>query len=371
MPTEPGSEAPVDSSSQAANWLVVRAARKRRWGGEIRRQLIFKELAEQTRARQFDTWGQMRRYITGRLYPPFMRPNRLGRHLAASEQPHAYHMPWIVEKTDPVVVAIYDDPVAQTRALGVDLTPEREAEMERRRSLAMSSFRWLVVPTRSFAEMAGLDMDRVIVGGNGTITEHVRPGPWPDVPSIGFASGAAPGRGIEALIEASRMVRSSWPDLRLYLWLVATSPDGELYVERLRTELRDDPWIKIGPVGYAHLGPALAKATILTIPHPANEYMDVALPVKLLDSMAAGRPLVVTPRRETAAIVERTGTGLITRGDAPADLADSFNQLLSDEALARRLGATAREVAVREFDWGIVGARIAGDVLQREADLHR
>ena len=45
--------------------------------------------------------------------------------------------------------------------------------------------------------------------------------------------------------------------------------------------------IEIGPVGYAHLGPALAKATILTIPHPANEYMDVALPVKLLDSMAA------------------------------------------------------------------------------------
>ena len=99
--------------------------------------------------------------------------------------------------------------------------------------------------------------------------------------------------------------------------------------------------------------------------------MDVALPVKLLDSMAAGRPLVVTPRRETAAIVERTGTGLITRGDAPADLANSFNHLLSDEALAKRLGATAREVAVREFDWGVVGARIAGEVLQREADLGR
>ncbi len=368
MPTESGSEHDGDSGSGAPAWLVVRGARKRRWGGEIRRQLIFKRLGEQTRARQFDTWGQMRRYITGRLYPPFMRPDRLGRHLAASEQPHAYHMGWITEKTDPVAVAIYDDPVAQTRALGVDLPPEREAEMERRRALAMSSFRWLVVPTRSFAEMAGLDMDRVIVGGNGTVTDHVRPGPWPNVPSIGFPSGAAPGRGIETLVEASRMVRSAWPELRLFLWLIATSPDGERYVERLRTELRDDPWITIGPVGYRHLGGALARATILTIPHPANDYMDVALPVKLLDSMAAGRPLVVTPRRETVAIVERAQSGLVTRGDAPADLADAFSQLLGDEALAHRLGAAGRKAAVEQFDWTVVGDRIAHEVLRRETE---
>ncbi len=235
-------------SGPARHWLVVRASRERRWGGEIRRQLIFKQLAERTDAQTFDTWGQMRRYITGRFYPSFIRPNRLGRPLAASEQPYVYHMPWILEKTDPAVVAIYDDPVAQTRALGVGLTPEREAELERRRSLSMSSFRWYVVPTASFAEMTGLDPARVIVGGNGTLSDHVRPGPWPTVPSIGFVSGAAPGRGIEALIEASRLVRSSWPELRLFLWLIATSPDGERYVDHLRAGLHGDPWVTIGPV---------------------------------------------------------------------------------------------------------------------------
>ncbi len=95
--------------------------------------------------------------------------------------------------------------------------------------------------------------------------------------------------------------------------------------------------------------------------------MDVALPVKLLDSMAAGRPLVVTPRIETAAIVERTGSGIVTGGDAPADLADGFYRLLRDEKLAHRLGAAAREAAVHEYDWRVVGNRIADEVLRREA----
>ena len=364
MPPEPESEL---AAGPNRDWLMVRASRERRWGGEIRRQMIFKRLAERTDAKTVDTWGQLRRYVSGRWWPPFIRPNRLGRPLAASEQPHAYHLAWITEMTDPAVVAIYDDPVAQTRALGASLSPEREAELERRRRGAMSAFRWYVAPTASFASMAGLDPDRLIIGGNGTISDLVRPGPWPDQPSIGFVSGAAPGRGIENLIEASRLVRSSWPDLRLFLWLVATSPEGERYVAGLRTATSGDPWISIGPLEHAHLGAGLAQATIMTIPHPANEYMDVALPVKLLDSMAAGRPIVVTPRLETAAIVERYGVGIVTAGDAPADLADAFNRLLGDEAQVRRLGAAAREAAVRDFDWRVVGDRIADEVLRREA----
>jgi glycosyltransferase involved in cell wall biosynthesis len=206
----------------------------------------------------------------------------------------------------------------------------------------------------------------VIVGGNGTLTDEVRPGPWPTVPSIGFVSGAAPGRGIEPLVEACRLVRSSWPDLRLYLWLVATSPSANEYLDELRTRVRGEPWITIGAVPHAGLGEALARATILCIPHPANEYMDVALPVKLLDSMAAGRPLVVTPRRETAAIVERYGAGLVTGGDEPADLAVAFERLLGDEVLAQRLGAAGREAALQEFDWKVVGDRIATEILARE-----
>jgi glycosyltransferase involved in cell wall biosynthesis len=359
-------------ADQRAKWIVVRAGEQRRWGGEIRRQEIFGGLAARTGASVVDGWPSLRRTILGGRRKRILR--RIGfaprspalRPLAASEQAPPSWLDWLPDHVDPAVVTIYDDTVLQAQALGFELPPGRAEEMTLRRARNEKVFRWLVVPTASFGEFIGLDMDRVIVGGNGTVASRVRPGPWPDVPSIGIASGAAGGRGLEALIEAARMLRGSIPELRLHLWLAATSTSGVDYIEQLRSQIAADPWIEIGHAPYEQLGETLAAATVLTIPSPATEYSDVALPVKLFDSMAAGRPLVVTPRREMAAMVEKYGIGVVSKGDDPASLADALATLLNDEALAREMGARARATAEREFDWPIVGDRIADEVLRRE-----
>lgn len=357
--------------STAPRWVVVRAGEQRRWGGEIRRQEIFGRLAERTGAAVVDGWPAFRRAILGGRLRRLA--NRVGlarpdptRKLAASEQAPASWLDWIPGNVDPTVVTIYDDGVLQAKAIGVELAPGRVEELSLRRARNERLFRWLVVPTASFAEFIGLDMDRVIVGGNGTVASRVRPGPWPAVPAIGIASGAAPGRGIEALVEAARMLRATVPELRLYLWLAGTSAGGDAYVERLRTETAGEPWVEIGRAPYERLGETLAAATVLAIPSPATEYSDVALPVKLFDYMAVGRPQVVTPRREAADLVTRHRVGAVAGGDDAASLAAALAPFLTDEALAREVGERAREAAEREFDWPIVGGRIADAILRRE-----
>jgi glycosyltransferase involved in cell wall biosynthesis len=104
---------------------------------------------------------------------------------------------------------------------------------------------------------------------------------------------------------------------------------------------------------------------VLAVPHPPGAYMDAALPVKLFDSMAAGRPLVVTPRREMAALVERHGAGLVAAGDRAEDLAAALARVLEDPELGRRLGAAARAAAEEEYDWRVIGRRVAEEVLRR------
>ena len=94
--------------------------------------------------------------------------------------------------------------------------------------------------------------------------------------------------------------------------------------------------------------------------------MDVILPVKLFDSLAAGRPLVVTPRRETAAIVEPYDVGIASRDDHPASIAEALVRVLADPELAHQMGAAARSLAEREFDWPVLGDRIADEILRRE-----
>lgn len=345
----------------------------RRWGGDLRRGNLLRGLADRTgagviygfSARKLRHFVGLGPWIAPVPLPFVQRSGPLPR-LASSEQLRP-DMAMIARRvTRPVAVAVYDDPIAQTAALGIKMPAERERYYRHRRAANLGTFPWLIVPSRSFAELAGLDLERVIVAGNGTDASHIRPGPWPSDPTVGMVSGAAPGRGIEALIQAATLVRTRVPELRLLLWLVATGPESEAYLADLEESTRSTPWITVGNAPYGSLGAALEQATILTIPHPAGDYMDVALPVKLFDSMAAGRPLVVTPRVETRAIVERHGAGIVTDDDSAEALARALESVLADEAQARAMGRAARAAAEQFYDWPVVGGKVASEILARE-----
>jgi len=347
-------------------WVVFRPRSERRWGGELRRHYIFAELAIETEARVIHYWRQLER-LDGRCPLSVMRRRRpRGRPwFVSSEQPPARAFEAIRRLTQPLAVAIYDDPVAQSEALGVDLGDDRKAELQARLRESIAGFALYVVPTSAFADLVSLDSSRVIVAGNGTDTARIAPGPMPADPTVGFVSGAAPGRGIETLVAAVRELRATGLPVRLRLWLVATSQSSERYLADLRVALAGEGWVTIESAPYERLGHALAGATVLCVPHPPSPYMDAALPVKLLDSMAAGRPLVVTPRTETAAIIRRHGAGIVAGGDRPEDLAAALLEVLSDAALAQRLGAAGRRAAELHYDWQIVGKRLAHELIAR------
>lgn len=261
------------------------------------------------------------------------------------------------------VLDVHDHPLLQRQALGAATTPDEAAALGRRYAENLARFELLVVPSLSFGQLAGIEAARQIVAPNGTDADHIRPRPFPERPVVGLVSGAAPGRGIEHLIAAVELVRASIPELELCLWLAAERNDP--YLASLRAATANRSWIKIERASYEDLPDALARATVLTVPHPPGDYMDSALPVKLFDSMAAGRPVVVTPRREMAAVVRAHGAGLVAAGDRVEDFADALLVVLQDSALARQLGAAARRAAESHYDWRIIGARLADTVLAR------
>lgn len=337
---------------------------RRRWGGDLRRALIFHGLARATGALEAQGWGHTAVRDAVRAVAGLPLPWRRKPRLAAGEFLSEGAIAQARRSTRPVVLDVHDQPIAQAEALGRRLEPSARAAAAARFDRNVATFPLLTVPSASFAELAGIAPDRVIVAPNGADATAVTPGPFPAEPAIGMVSGAAPGRGIEALVEAARLLRAEVPELRLLLWLVAPDDVAATYLAALRAAA-PEPWIEIGAVEYEDLGPALARTTVLAIPHPANAYMDVAVPVKLLDSMAAGRPVAVTPRLETRRIVESAGAGVVAAGDAASDLATAILPLLRDPALAARLGANGRAAVERDFDWAIIGRRVADEVLAR------
>jgi hypothetical protein len=192
---------PATPPRPSSPWLVVKSGQDRRWGGEIRRQEIFGVLADRTGARVLHGWSEVWTSIVGSRVRRIRRVVGLPAgdadlRLAASEQIPPRLLRALPHRIEPVTVAVYDHGILQAEALGVTLTRDRRRRIEDTLRANQDRFRWLLVPTRSFADYAGLDPRRIIVGGNGTVTDIVRPGPWPDGPAVGMAAGAAPGRGI-------------------------------------------------------------------------------------------------------------------------------------------------------------------------------
>ncbi|HEY5629307.1 MAG TPA: glycosyltransferase [Candidatus Limnocylindrales bacterium] len=353
-----------------APWLVLREGERRRWGGDLRRRFLFDGIVERFHARVEDEWRpKALRQALGELRAqqlhPLAHPRRLWvrrPRVASTELLDEVQLATLAQLAQSWVVDVHDDPVEHGRGLGMALPAEEEARLQRWKTTNLEAFRWHVAQSPSFVTLAGMDPARTLIAPNGCETAHFRVLPAPVEPVVGFVSGAAPGRGIELLVEAAALARSEVPDLRLRLWLVATGASSQAYLDGLVASVADRPWIELGSASYADLPAALGSASVLVVPNQPTPYWETVLPIKLFDSMAAGRPLVVTPRTEMAAVVERHRAGVVTRGDAAADMAEALVRLCHDAALRASLGANARLAAEREYDWRVIGARLAEEL---------
>ena len=344
-------------------WLLVGVPERLTAGGSLRAGHLMRALGERTRASVLESWGRRGLPALGwrvaRLSGAWRRPLAVG---STQLFPDAA-LVLLRGRVRGRLLDLHDHPRLQQEALGIALPAATARAFDMLVTRNVEAFSLLAVPSASFAELCRLPADRVIVATNGTDPSHIVPGPEPDAPVVGFVSGAAPGRGIELLVEAMERVRASVADARLNLALQPTGPASHAYLAHLRADLAARSWIRMASVPYGDLPAFLAQAAVLAIPHPPHAYLDVATPVKLFDSMAAGRPLAVTPRIETARIVRDRDAGLVSSGESAEAVADVIIELLADPARRRRLGENGRRAAVEAYDWRHISDRVADAVL--------
>jgi glycosyltransferase involved in cell wall biosynthesis len=342
-----------------SRWAVVGVPDALRHGGDLRASHLFRNLIDRTNALSFYRPDVHLASRAARHLPSLMP----GVNVAAAELLPQASVPLARRLTRLRVLDLHDHPVLQAEAIGLPLDHMERARQQRLTHSNIRAFERVVVVSETFADLAEVPAIQRITIPNGTDTRVITPGPWPTRPRIGFVSGAAPGRGIEVLIEAARLVRQHLPDVELKLGLAATGKHSEAYLAAIKQAVAGDSWVHISAVPYPALSQYLADTTVLAIPHPAHPYIDSAVPVKLLDSMAAGRPLVVTPRLETSRIVSDAQAGIVTASDTPDDIASALTACLEDGLGQKAFGQNARIAAEQRYDWQILAKRLADVVL--------
>jgi glycosyltransferase involved in cell wall biosynthesis len=116
----------------------------------------------------------------------------------------------------------------------------------------------------------------------------------------------------------------------------------------------------------------LGAADVVAIPSVVDSRGNVdGLPNTLLESMAAGRPIVATRVGGIPdTVADGDGALLVPGGDAGA-LREALNRLAGDKALRERLGSGARSRALAEFPWSKTTARFLECYAQAAAlDAH-
>ena len=202
----------------------------------------------------------------------------------------------------------------------------------------------------------GYSSETIVVIPNGVDLTRFAERPDPDrlraelglpaaTPLVGSVGRISKVKGLEHFLEAAAMLAPRFPDAR-FLVVGQANADEHEYENLLK--VRADQLGLTGRVIFTGLRsdvPAVMASLTVSVMPSLNE----ALSNSLLESMAAGVPLVATRVGGTAeAVVDGVSGLLVEAGDSEA-LADSIARLLDDPPLALRLGRAARNTIEEQF----------------------
>jgi glycosyltransferase involved in cell wall biosynthesis len=161
-------------------------------------------------------------------------------------------------------------------------------------------------------------------------------------------------QGLDVVLEAAKLTRN--PEI-LYV-LVGDGADKAALIAKAEAEGISN--VRFLPIQPTSTLPALLNLVYATVvPLKRLELFKAALPSKLFDSMAAGRPIVAPLWGEAAALVETAACGLVVEPEDAKAVQQAVEKLAADPALAHRLGEQGRRYVVEHFDRDEIAVRLA------------
>jgi len=210
----------------------------------------------------------------------------------------------------------------------------------------------------------GVPGENVIIVPNGVSEEFLRPLPdgtalraslgiQPGEHVVGLVSSLVAHEGIGTLLEAVKILNDRGVKTRALI--VGDGPERTA-LQRQAADLGLDA-IFTGRVPSARVRDYHAVLDAFVVPRTPDRVCQLVTPLKPVEAMASGLPVVVSAVNALSEIVSDRETGLRFPPLDAGALADQLQQLLDNPELRTKLGASAREWVARDRTWAHNAAR--------------
>lgn len=174
----------------------------------------------------------------------------------------------------------------------------------------------------------------------------------PGVLTLGFVGTMKPWHDLDLLVDGFERVHRAMPNSRLLM-----VGDGPACV-RLASAARHTAAIEwTGAVSSREIPGLLTSMDVAAAPYPAGEDFYFS-PLKILEYMAAGLPVVASRIGQIADLVSHQDTGLLCEPGDTAALASTVLELFADGAKRRRIGRAAARHVREAHTWRATARRI-------------
>jgi glycosyltransferase involved in cell wall biosynthesis len=210
--------------------------------------------------------------------------------------------------------------------------------------------------TRDYIASLGLPRGLVTVIPNGVSPSDFFASPLPSragrVPTLLYIGTLAEWQGLDVLIKALPKILERTP-AKLQIVGRGRSRQRKLLAKHIRKLGLTEHVSVMNAVPHHEVPALMAAADICVAPLGLNDrnVTQGACPIKVLEYMAAARPLLASNMPIVRELVREDVDGLLFSPNDPEDLARQAIALLSDFELSKRLAGSACERARTKFTW--------------------
>ncbi len=181
---------------------------------------------------------------------------------------------------------------------------------------------------------------------------------------VGYVGSFQSWHGIDVFVQAMSKLQSQIPALKAVL----VGPSYEKHLETVRALGLTEAFRFTGPMPYDKIPSVINICDIMVAPYfPARDHLrrryGIGWPIKVLEYMACGKPVITTKVTPMERVIEEGKTGLMVAQGDPEELAQAIALLAGNQALRNDLSSQAARIAA-SHSWSNVAMQVSAAVNQ-------